>query len=550
MLERLQIKNFAIIEDIVVEFDDNMNVLTGETGAGKSIIIDALALLLGNRSSYDKIRNGCDKAFIEGTFRVDNPRVIRDFNKQYDLEIDDDILIVSRVLDASQRTTMKLNGKSIPLSIAKELMSHIVDIHSQHKNDSYINSVHHLRIYDEYLFTLISDKEKGIFNRYQELFKDYQHFLKEYQELESTRLSDNDLDYLRFQYDELCKAELHENEVEDLEAKLKSVASYTKTLEIMESVKEPFSRAFDDLYLGKKLLSQLHDDNFDNLITRFEEGYYELQDAYDEIVKKFDNLNFNPYEIEAMKERHFFLRNLMRKYGSSTAEMIKFRDDLEQQLDTYANYDYNLKVLKDKLEAKKKEVFEFADKLSEIRIKYAAKLEDNVNCELNELLLNNAEFKVDFKDSSINDRGNQSITFMMKANLGGKFLPLEETASLGETSRLNLALKIVFNALNPVETIVFDEIDTGVSGKVAAAIGTKIKTLSKSSQTIVITHLAQVASKAEHQYKVSKKIENGTTKTVILPLSTEERIDEIASLLSSDVIDNNARDLAKKMLSY
>ncbi len=548
MLERLQIKNFAIIEDIEVIFDNRMNVLTGETGAGKSIIIEALGLLCGNRSSYDKIRNGCEKAFIEGTFRIDNPQIIETFNQKYDFELESDVLIVSRTLDASMKTTMKLNGRSVPLSLGKELMNSLIDIHSQHKDRSYLDSSCHLEIYDRFLSSLLDEGENEVYRRYREQFEDYSLTLKRYQTMKASRLSDADLEYLQYQYQELKDAAIQDNEVEELEDKLRSVASYSKTLEIFQTIKEPLEQAFDELYSSKKILGQLKDETFDSSLKRFDESYFELEDAYHELLATFEKLNFNPYEIEEMKNRLFFLKGLMRKYGSSTAEMLNRLAQIEEDLNTYSNYDYNLNKLEKELNEKKAKLLDTALKLQALRHKYAPLLEEKVNRELKDLLLNNALFKVSFSETELFESGNEKVVFTLRANLGGRFLPLEETASLGEASRLNLALKTVFNALNPVETIVFDEIDTGVSGKVASCIGEKIHQLSLHSQAIVITHLAQVASKAEHHYRVIKTSDAQTTRTLITPLDDEERVKEIAGLLSNGTIDKTALDLARKML--
>lgn len=545
MLSKLVIKNFAIIEDLEVDFPSGFIALTGETGAGKSIIIDALSLLMGERSSFDKIRFNEQKAFIEGVFYIKNDKIKKQIESLIDDNVDEE-LILSRTLDINGKSQAKINMHNVPLTVLKNVTSLILDIHSQQKDNNYLKEENQLNLLDSFSELLLSKDEKEIFNEFNKSYKDYLETKSKLQNLKNKQLDLGSIDYLKFQDEELNKVNIQENEMENLEQERNSLMNFSKQSEKIAEFLSIYEEVSSSLYKAKKTLSYIDDE--DKLSEKFNDLYFQMDDIYQTINDKFESQKEQLIRLDEINERLFLLHSLRKKYGYTSQDIIAHHQEIKQNIDDLINYEDNILKLENELNAKRINSTSIAKKISNIRNKYAENLQNEVNKQLKDLYLENAEFKVDITPIELNNRGIDKVIFLLKANVGQNFISLEKTASLGETSRLNLALKTVFNKINQMETIIFDEIDIGVSGRVGNAISLKMKEISLNSQVIAISHLVQVASKADYQYLVSKYIKNNKTYSVINLLTKEERIKEIAKMMFGEITEislKSAEDLLK-----
>lgn len=545
MLSKLVIKNFAIIEDLEVDFPSGFIALTGETGAGKSIIIDALSLLMGERSSFDKIRFNEQKAFIEGVFYIKNDKIKKQIESLIDDNVDEE-LILSRTLDINGKSQAKVNMHNVPLTVLKNVTSLILDIHSQQKDNNYLKEENQLNLLDSFSELLLSKDEKEIYNEFNNLYRDYLETKNKLQNLKNKQLDLGSIDYLKFQDEELNKVNIQENEMENLEQERNSLMNFSKQSEKIAEFLSIYEEISSSLYKAKKTLSYIDDE--DKLSEKFNDLYFQMDDIYQTINDKFESQKEQLIRLDEINERLFLLHSLRKKYGYTSQDIIAHHQEIKQNIDDLINYEDNILKLENELNTKRINATSFAKKISNIRKKYAENLQNEVNKQLKDLYLENAEFKVDITPIELNNRGIDKVIFLLKANVGQNFTSLEKTASLGETSRLNLALKTVFNKINQMETIIFDEIDIGVSGRVGNAISLKMKEISLNSQVIAISHLVQVASKADYQYLVSKYIKNNKTYSVINLLTKEERIKEIAKMMFGEITEislKSAEDLLK-----
>lgn len=550
MLDSLKIKNFAIIEDLNISFSKGMNILLGETGAGKSIIIDALGLLMGNRSDFDKIRNGEIKALVEGSFYIDNEVLKNKINAQYDFIEDDNLLVVSRTLE-SGKSICRVNYHLVSQSVLKQIMEDIIDIHSQHKNNSFFNEKEQIDFLDLYI-NKNHDLNSLNFNKtkkeYDEVYKSYIKETKILKELINKRKELEDIDYLSYQIQEIEKVNLKENEIEEIEDELIRLNSFEKIYEQYHAFEENYSQASNYLYQAKKDLNGIKDDKFAFQIERFESSYYELDDVFDSIKSLFNELEDAKERIEYLTKRKLELAPLRRKYGRSTTEILSFLNSAKETIDLAINFENTLSNQEKTIEELSKKAIAKGKELSMLRKEGAKDLEMNMLAQFKDLALNNASFKVEFNEDNINNKGIDQIKFLLQANVGSKFLSLSQSASLGETSRINLAFKVVFNNLNPVETIIFDEIDTGISSQIGVLTAKKIKQISGLCQSIVITHLPQMAAICDHCYFVSKESNDITTKTKIKKLTKDELITEIAKMISGQECNNISYQAAKELV--
>lgn len=545
MLSKLVIKNFAIIEDLEVDFPSGFIALTGETGAGKSIIIDALSLLMGERSSFDKIRFNEQKAFIEGVFYIKNDKIKKQIESLIDDSVDEE-LILSRTLDINGKSQAKINMHNVPLTVLKNVTSLILDIHSQQKDNNYLKEENQLNLLDSFSELLLSKDEKEIFNEFNKSYKDYLETKNKLLNLKNKQLDLGSIDYLKFQDEELNKVNIQENEMENLEQERNSLMNFSKQSEKIAEFLSIYEEVSSSLYKAKKTLSYIDDE--DKLSEKFNDLYFQMDDIYQTINDKFESQKEQLIRLDEINDRLFLLHSLRKKYGYTSQDIISRHQEIKQNIDDLINYEDNILKLENELNTKRINATSFAKKISNIRKKYAENLQNEVNKQLKDLYLENAEFKVDITPIELNSKGIDKVIFLLKANVGQNFTSLEKTASLGETSRLNLALKTVFNKINQMETIIFDEIDIGVSGRVGNAISLKMKEISLNSQVIAISHLVQVASKADYQYLVSKYIKNNKTYSVINLLTREERIKEIAKMMFGEITEislKSAEDLLK-----
>ena len=549
MIEQLIIKNFAIIEDLEVSFENGFTCLCGETGAGKSIIIDAINLLLGERSSFDKIRYGKQKAFIEGLFRVDN-ELKQKLNCLLDDDIEDDMLVLTRTLDINNKSICKINSHVVSLNVLKNVSSLLIEIHSSQKDQAYLHEENQLNLLDNFIFKQYSNTEKDVFNQYKKTYVDYLSIKKEYNLLKQKQNNLGEIDYLIYQKNELENANIKENEMENLEEEKNSLASFSRQSEKISNFLNDYQNISSSLYNAKKNLSYINEEPFDQYNEKFNDLYYQLEDLVSQINEDFESKKDSLIRLEEINDRLYFLHSLRKKYGYTTSDILSKLNEIKQNIDELENYDDNLLKYENKINELKNKLLSLGNDINAIREKYSLLLSKNVNKELQDLYLENAEFKINIlKTDNINDTGIDEVKFLLKANRGSNFVSLEKTASLGETSRLNLALRTVFNSLYKIPTIIFDEIDIGLSGRVGLSISKKMKEISLLSQVITISHLPQVIANADHLYLVSKDVINNITYSNIKQLNENEKLIEVSKMMTGNDTDTSKK-AAQDLINY
>lgn len=548
MLEQLIIKNFAIIEDLEVDFNSGFVSLCGETGAGKSIIIDAISLLMGQRSSFDKIRLNKNKAFIEGVFSVSNDLIIKQIEEILDEELLDNTIVLSRSLDINGKSIAKINSRTVSISTLKAVTSLLIDIHSQQHDNDYLHKSNQLSLLDNFILKNVNSEEKAIINEYKNLYKEYKNITNEINVLKEKQDLLGQEDYLLYQKNELEKANIQPHEMEDLEEEKSNLNEFSRQSERIISFLNEYESVSSALYNAKKQLSYIDQEEYRKLSEKFSSLYFEIEDLHQEIESKFEKDRDSLLRLEQINDRLFFLHTLRKKYGYTTDDILNRYQEIISSLDDIKNYENNLLKLENELKIITLKCYESADKITSIRIKYSEILSNEINNQLNDLYLENAEFKVEINRlNELNLTGIDDITFLLKANAGLGFSSLEKSASLGETSRLNLALKTVFNKLNKKETIIFDEIDIGISGRVALAVSKKMKEISLLTQVIAISHLPQVCATSDYQYLVKKEVINDSTYSSIELLNEEQRVIEISKMLTGEVNSTSIK-LSKELI--
>ena len=549
MLTRLKISHFALIDDLDLSLDSSFIALIGETGAGKSILIDAISLLSGSKSSLEKIRTGEDKAFIEGTFILKSQVNENFISELIGKELSSHTLIISRTIDKNNHNTIKINNASASLTLLRKVMDYVIDIHSQQKDAFYLHSENQLNLLDLYLKNKSSAEEKKIFTDYHDEYFIYQQALKEKKEKEEQAEQISDEETLKKNIAELENLHIAENEMEDLEKRRESLSNFERTSDTLIEFLNYYDNAKDSLYSAKKALSRIDDEEIESLKNQFEEAYYDLDDSYSEIKNIFESAEDKKRELEEVKDRLFTLHGLRRKYGYTTADILDSLNKMKEQLLLIEDYQSAMEKINTKIFLSEKKLVDLSMKITAIRQKYSLDLSSEINKTLVDLDFKNALFRIDFfKSEKFNLDGNDDIVFMLRANEGERFLMLDKTASLGESSRLNFALKYVFNKLLPKDVIIFDEIDVGVSGKVGISLGKKMRDLSVDSQVILISHLPALVAQSKQAYEVKKVSENGRTYSLVHPLSDDEKIVAMAKMIAGEVTEE-AIEAARSLIS-
>lgn len=550
MLVTLNVKNFAIIDNIQIDFNKGFTVLTGETGAGKSLIIDAISLLFGERASNDLIRYGESKATIEGVFSNYDEKII-ELLKEFDIEYDEnEFLIVKRELYATGKSICKINNQTITLAQLKRVSEYIGDIHSQLETFGLINP-------KNYLSFLKSNEIDSEISEYEVLLKDYHKLNNELTNL-LDKMNENmqKQDFLEYQAKELERAGLDCNEEENLQNELKVLSNSENMKELITSLREIYNdgdvvdKIYESLDIVKKLES--YDSRFANLKQVIESAYYDLDAVATDKLLSVGNYDFDERRFEAINERLGMYSDLKRKYKKTTQELIEYLDSIKKDLNNIENFD----VIKADLEKEVNEAYEKtlakANVIRKLRMEKAHEIENEIKVHLQDLQLLNAKFEIEFNNIDDNvtffKDGIDEIDFMVSFNKGEPLKALSKTASGGELSRFMLALKTVLGDELPMQTKIFDEIDSGVSGAIAYSIGKKLYAISKKSQVLCITHLPQVAALADNHLRISKVVEEGRTYTKINILNGENRIYEIASMISNGKPTDASLNYAKELL--
>jgi DNA repair protein RecN (Recombination protein N) len=563
LLVQLEIHNIALIDNVTIELDKGLNILTGETGAGKSIIIDSINAILGGRVSKELIRNGKDKASVEAVFQIDSER-LGDILESYGVDPEEDgSFIISREFSISGKNICRINGKMATVSMLKEIGERIIDIHGQHDNQSLLRTESHIELLDSF------GGEK-IYN----LRQDYHNLLSEYKNTRNklkaltgnTGERERKIDLLKFQIDEIKKAKLKVSEEEDLNKQRILFSS-------SERIVNALSEAYDMLFAGNAVkgsttdtigeaISELQsiskiDEKFSNITSKLEDLSYQLEDIIEDIRKERDEVEFSPELLEQIEERLDVIYKLKRKYGTTIEEVLKYYKKISVELDEILRSEELITELQQELKKLSDKLFETATSLYEDRKKAAAILEERISSELNDLEMKKAIFKVsiDF-DNSFDENGIRKfasngldkVEFLISPNAGEPLKSLSKIASGGEMSRIMLGIKTILANVDKMPTLIFDEIDIGVSGRAAQKVGEKLSVISKGHQVICVTHLAQIACMADQNLLIEKVSDDASTRTLVTTLKEKELQKEIARILGGTSISDITLKHAEEML--
>lgn len=535
MLRNLYIKNFILVDELSIDFEGGFNVLTGETGAGKSIIIDAISLLSRKKANSSLIKKGKDKAIIQGVFDIDYNmgKILEEAGLDYD-----ETIMITREIKMDGKSVYRLNNRVVNGLLVNECLGDIIDIHSQQDNQYLLNKNKHIDLLDQYM----DDKLN------QDVKKSYQHYYqlnKQLQEDMNQSFNEQDIDYYQFIIDEITSAHLDPNEEYELKQKEEGYKAIKNNLAKYETIKHIYDdNLYPGLYEVQKLFRSFKMDDLENTLSS---AIINIEDVMEQLDNYIHDFNIDEDTINHVEERLFLINKLKHKYNRSVEEILTYRTQLIEKVDMINNRHDHLSQRQAEVDKAYAIFLEDAQKLHDLRVKKAKELEDQVVANLQDLMLNNARFKIMIEECSPSSKGIDNVEFYIAMNAGEDLKPLNKTASGGELSRLMLGLKVIFAKLTNVETIIFDEIDTGVSGQVAAAIAQKMKFLSKTIQVFAITHLPIVASYANHQYKVIKTTKDDTTVTSVISLNKNQRINELA-LMANGKIDDAGLSAAQALL--
>ena len=540
MISTLHIKNIGIIEDLVIDFNEGFNVLTGETGAGKTLIIGALGIISGGRFSKEMIRNGEKYSFVEASiFCPENSEAI------------DGNIIVSREIYSNGRNSCKINGRLVTVNELKEFMAEKINIHGQHDNQNLLNPSKHI----DYLDDFIGEKIKPLKEQYIEQYRRY----NEINEMLKNNLGDDKekerrLDLLNYQLKEISNAKLKVGEDIKLQEQRDIMKNSERLQENLGVIDENLNnKAVESVSDSIRCLERISNCGkmYNQKLSELKSIYYEIQELARDISSMKNDICFNEQERNEVESRLDEIFSLKRKYGNSIEEILEYKGKLQKEILEIENLDEINSSLKKEKEIIKKEMLELCFKMNTLRKEYATIISNKINNELKELEMGNAVLRVSvesIEDERFNINGLDKVEFMICTNRGEEEKELSKIASGGEMSRIMLAIKTVLADVDKVLTLIFDEIDTGISGKAARAVGEKLRTISKNHQVMVVTHSATIAAKGEYNYFIQKKVENDKTYTKIKKLTDEETIKEIARISTGDVTDisiAHAKELRK-----
>ena len=530
MLKSLYVKNYAIIDELNIDFDSGFNVFTGETGAGKSIIVGALSFLIRGKADPAIIRTGQDKAIIEGVFSIEE--YMKNSLKENDIDFDDE-LIIRRVISKDGHNSIKINQCSVTLNYLVDLFDEHIDIHSQKDSQYLLNRKNHLSLLDRYCdnYNLLSD--------YKNKYAIYIKVLNEYNDLLNNTYNESELEYINFDYKELCDANLNVDEeisLQDKERRYKSAEKYITTLTNSISLFDEDNGIKQNLKLLTKELN-IDDKDIEDARNNIENLYYSLEDEVSKLRNILSSFTEDDLDINKIEERLYVYSKLKRKHGLDVQGLIDKQNELKDKIKFFENKEIVLKEKKENVDKLYNDCLLVANKLHDIRSKKAKQLENDIIKQTEDLMLNNVQFNAKIDKTDINPNGIDCVEFYVSLNKGEDLKPLKDVASGGEISRLMLALKTIFTSLSDCVLAIFDEIDSGVSGKVGLAMGQKMKSISKKTQVLAITHLAPVAACGDAHYFIYKQDDSETSATHIKLLNKEEIINELASISSTDTSD-------------
>lgn len=551
MLIQLNIKNFALIQEMTINFSEGFNILSGETGAGKSILIDAIDYVLGGKFSKNLIRTGEDRTYVEALFTIENEE-IKIALTALDIEYDD-IVIISRETHQSGKNLIKVNGKSLITSQLKKVRSRILDIHGQHQNQELLQRSSHIVYLDEFIGQEVIEP----LEKFTKLREDLSEVKEEIKRISGNQDRDKLLDYLKFQIEDIEKAKLKENEEEDLKEEYNILANAEKINSSLVtsyallngngelSIIDSLSKVIHELSNVEKHFEKIKKNK-----EAIEEAFYTIEECSREIRDMAEEVVFDNDALEKINGRIYEINQYKKKYGVTIKDILDYNEKIKKEYDEIVNSE---KIIEE-LHAKEKEILNKMEAvaliLHDLRTNKSKQLEDKILKELAFVGLEKSRMEIEIvRGDTFNERGFDEVSFLISTNPGEPLMPLEKVLSGGELSRIMLALKCVFAEKDEIPTLIFDEIDTGISGAVAQRVGEKMYQLSKTHQVLCITHLPQIAVLSDYHYFVAKKIDNNKTFTNIRILSKEEKELEISKMLAGDDVTEATLNNVKEMIN-
>ncbi len=539
MINTLHIKNVGIIDDVTIDLNDGLNILTGETGAGKTLIIDSLQIISGGRFSKEMIRKGQDVSYVEASIYLENT------------QCEEQNIVVSREIYSNGRNTCKINGRLVSVSELKNFMKNIIDIHGQHENQSLLDESEHIKFLDGF-----AEKEiKNLKEEYNQMYKKYNELKDEINKnFGDDKEKQRELDLLKYQSKEIQEAMLVNGEEEELENKQSKILNAEKiSNNLQEASKNISENAMDAVSISIRALEKIEgiDNKYTESLNSLKSIYYDIQEISRDIEDYKDEVYFDEEERRNTEERLDLIYMLKRKYGNSIEEILNYKEEIEKRIEKIENSEEYVNNLKKELKELTQDMNKIALDMNKIRNRYAKELEKRINKELSDLEMKNAEFQVKIdkrQEGEFESNGIDTVMFMISTNIGEDKKELSKIASGGEMSRIMLAIKNVLADVDKVSTMVFDEIDTGISGMAANSVSQKLKSISKKHQVLCVTHLANIAANGDYNYYISKEVEEKRTKTTIKRLNEEETIREIARIASGNIDEiaiKHAKNLRK-----
>ncbi|MBE0067702.1 DNA repair protein RecN [Thermoanaerobacterium thermosaccharolyticum] len=557
MILALSIKNIALIEEAEIKFEDGLNILTGETGAGKSIIIDSMMLLLGGRANKDIIRNGTQKATVEGIFLINSHRdLIHNILDEAGIEYEeDDTLIISRDITENGRNYCRVNGRIVPLSFLNKLGTYLVDILGQHEHQFLLDNSKHMSILDNFQdkdFFRIKNMIEDLLEKYNSL----NNKLKEFNLDDKEKISRIDL--LKYQINEIESANIMPGEEDDLIEKRNILMNSEKLFNYMN---ESYSLLYKGIGDNASIIDTLStvlknldtsfriDKKLEKLKDMVESVLYTLEDCSLQIRDYVENIDFNADNLNEIEKRLDLLNNLKRKYGRTIEEIIKYKEEKNDELLKLLNAEKEINKINEEKEKIMAKIKKLSDELHLKRRNVADFLEKKISTVLSELNMPNTIFKVDIRKKDVpNENGMDDVEFLISTNIGEPLKPLEKIASGGELSRIMLALKTILADFDGISTLIFDEVDTGISGKAAQAVAEKIALISRNHQVICVTHLPQITSMADAHYKITKEVNKDKTYIKIEKLNYEGKIKELSRIISGSIMTDTTYNHSKELI--
>ena len=551
MLLELNIENFAIIENMKIEFEPSLNVLTGETGSGKSIIIDSLGLVLGQRANKDIIKKGKDRAFIEAVFSSYDEET-KDLLLEYGIE-SGDLVVVSKEIREKGPTITRVNNRTVTSQILSKISSHLIDIFAQHESISLMDNKNQLKLIDDF-----SGKDQGeLLENLKYLVHEINSLKNEYHEKSTMEQNkDREIDLLEYQIKEIEDAGLSDYDDEELYDDFNVLNNMTDTLIKLSEAKSLINEGYETTsledILDKVIANLVEVTRYNKDLKEVEENLEDIRFRISDIAKDLDRYvsssEVDEERLQFLRERIDLVNNLKLKYGNNVKAINSFYEEISERLRFLQNFEDNLNKLLKKIEEKEAEATVLAEKISQKRKKTSEILEKKVEEEINKLNIKDAKFKIEIKEKELSFDGIDKIEFLIAPNLGQDLMPMAKVASGGEMSRIMLGFKSIIAEKDNIPTLVFDEIDTGISGKTAQIVGNKIKEVSKDRQVIVISHLPQIVALADTHFAIKKDVINNSTISTIDKLSYDERVNEVARLIGGMNVSEIAIETAKEMI--